>query len=142
MKTSQMRKALKFHPATKQVYGGVFPRNRIPRIPKHVRIAYVINTDPDNKPGKHWIAFFLTCNTVYYFDPYGIKPTGFKKILQSRKKKVYCGKRLQGMGRVCGHYCIYFILSMLTHHSLDIFGSDLQANDRIVQRFVQRHFPL
>ena len=112
MKTSQLGKALKFHPATKHVYGGVFPRNRIPRIPRHVRTAYVINTDPDSQPGQHWVAFFLTKDTVYYFDPYGIKPICFQKIFRSRKKKYFC-KRLQGMGRMCGHYCIYFILSVI-----------------------------
>lgn len=141
MLTSQLQKALQFHPQTKSVFAGVYARNRIPKVPTQKRLAYIINTDPAHKPGKHWVAFFLTRKTVYYFDPYGIPPQGFHRILQSRKNVQYFGKRLQGMGRMCGHYCLYFILTKQTTHSLKIFGSDLNANDRIVKRFVDKHFP-
>ena len=141
MKTSQLKHALLFHPSTKDVYGGVFARNRVPTIPKRQRIAYVVNTDPAHKPGQHWIAFFLTRDTIYYFDPYGTSPSGFTRILRSRKRKRYFGRRIQGTGRMCGHYCLYFILAMQTHQSFRIFGSDLDTNDRIVKQFVETHFP-
>ena len=141
MLTSQLRKALHFHPHTRNVFGGVYARNRIPRVPSKTQIAYIVNTDPADKPGKHWVAFYLTKNTVYYFDPYGIPPIGFHKILHARKNVLYFGQRLQGMGRMCGHYCLYFILAMRTDRSFQIFGDDYNANDRIVKRFVERHFP-
>jgi len=140
MRTSQLHKALRFHPHTKSVFAGVYARNKIPRVPLQKRVAYVVNTDPAHKPGKHWVAFFLTKNTVYYFDPYGIPPHGFRRILQSRKNVQYYGKSLQGMGRKCGHYCLYFILAMQTNLSMKIFGSDFKANDRIVKRFVENRF--
>lgn len=141
MLTSQLKNALQFHHQTKSVFAGVYARNRIPEVPREKRLAYIINTDQAHKPGKHWVAFFLTKTTVYYFDPYGIPPRGFARILKSRKKVRYFGRRLQGRGRMCGHYCLYFILTMQTKHSLKIFGSDLNANDRIVKRFVEKHFP-
>jgi len=141
MLTTELLKALRFHPHTKSVFAGVYARNKIPRIPLRKRVVYVVNTDPAHKPGTHWVVFFLTKNTVYYFDPYGTPPRGFHRILQSRKNAQYYGQRLQGMGRMCGHYCLYFILAMQTNLSMTIFGSDLNANDRIVKRFVERHFP-
>jgi hypothetical protein len=134
-------KALCFHHQTKSIFAGVYARNKIPKVPKQKRIAYIVNTDPANKPGKHWVAFFLTRKTIYYFDPYGIPPHGFHRILRSRKNVCYFGQRLQGMGRMCGHYCLYFILAMQTNLSLEIFGSDLSANDRIVKRLAEKHFP-
>ena len=140
MLTSQLRKALRFHPHTRSVFGGVYARNRIPPVPNK-EIAYIINTDPADKPGKHWVAFYLTKYTVYYFDPYGFPPTGFHKILHARKNVLYFGQRLQGMGRTCGHYCLYFILAMQRDRSFRIFSNDYNANDRIVKRFVERHFP-
>lgn len=121
MNTSQLQKALHFHPQTTSVFGGVYARNKLPRVPQNKKVAYIVNTDPAHKPGKHWVAFFLTKTTAYYFDPYGIPPKGFDKILKSRKKKFYFGQRLQGMGRMCGHYCLYFILTMQTKLSLKIF---------------------
>ena len=93
MITSQLRKALLLHPKTTIVYGGVYARNRIPTIPPHKKIAFIVNTDPSHKPGEHWVGFYLTKSTVYYFDPYGIPPVGFQKILQSRNKTLYFGKR-------------------------------------------------
>ena len=87
MKSSQIQKALQFHPQTKSTFGGVFARNKVPTIPKRKYISYVVNTDPSHKPGEHWVAFFFTPSEVYYFDPYGIPPARFERILNSRRKK-------------------------------------------------------
>jgi len=141
MKSSQILKALQFHPQTKSTFGGVFARNKVPTIPKGKCISFVVNTDPSSKPGEHWVAFFITPSEVYYFDPYGIPPTGFKRIINSRGKQYYFGQRLQGLGRMCGHYCLYFILCMRSYYTFNIFGSDFNANDRIVKQFVENHFP-
>lgn len=140
MFTRELKTALKRHRQTARVYGGVFARNRVPRIPKRKRIAYVVNTDPAHMPGQHWVAFYMDDDTVYYFDPYGLPPIGFERIMQSRKKQLFFKRRLQGQGKMCGQYCLYFILSMQTHRSFQLFGDDLNANDRIVEQFVRHHF--
>lgn len=141
MKSSQIQKALQFHPQTKSTFGGVFARNKVPTIPKRKYISYVVNTDPSHKPGEHWVAFFFTPSEVYYFDPYGIPPARFERILNSRRKRHYFGRRLQGLGQTCGHYCLYFILCMQTHYAFNIFGNNFNVNDRIVKQFVENHFP-
>ena len=140
MYTYQLKRALKKHHKTRSVYGGVFARDKIPIPPRGRRLAYIVNTDPSHKPGQHWVAFFITRDTVYYFDPYGLPPRGFKNVLHCRKQHVYYGKRLQGIGNVCGHYCLYFILSMQTKHSFNVFSDDLNTNDHIVKRFVEKRF--
>jgi len=78
---------------------------------------------------------------MYYFDPYRTSPNGFKRILRSRKCKRYFERLIQGTGRMCGHYCLYFILATQTHQSSCIFGSDLDTNGRIVKQFLETHFP-
>ena len=142
MKSSQLEKALSSHPVTRNIFKGVFARNRIPTFPKNERLSFVVNTDPAHKPGKHWLAFYVNEDTVYYFDSYGLVPKGFKKILTSRKNKKYFNRRLQGNGKECGHYCIFFLLQMCQHERLllNMFSNDLNANDRIVKRFIQERF--
>ena len=142
MRTSHIKRAMSVHPKTKGIFGGVFARNRVPkRIPAKT-VAYIVNTDPDHKPGQHWIALYITKETVYYFDPYGLPPQGFHRVRKWRKRMQYFKQRLQGRGRMCGHYCLYFILSTQMNLSFNVFGSDLNANDRLVYRLVKRHLPI
>ena len=140
MFSKQISTALERHRETSSIFGGVFARDKLPRIPRQKTIAYVVNTDPAHRPGQHWVAFYLNKDTVYFFDPYGLKPVGFRHIMSTRKNKVYFNKRLQGQGQTCGHYCLYFILAMRTKQSFNIFGDDFNANDRNVQLFVNKNF--
>jgi hypothetical protein len=142
MYTHQLKYALKTSPVTRDVSGGVFPRDKIPKIPKKTSIAYIFNTDPSYKNGQHWIAFYLTIDTVYYFDSYGLAPKGFKKILKSRRNCVHFPRRLQGNDEACGYYCLYFIYAMQTHRDFSQFSSDLTSNDMYVRRYVERRFPV
>ena len=142
MKSSQLMKALFSHPMTAKIFKGVFPRNRIPTIPDNETLSFVVNTDPAHKPGKHWVAFYINKNTVYYFDSYGLPPKGFGKILTSRSKRKYFTKRLQGNGKQCGHYCLFFLLHISHGEKLPInmFSDDLNANDRVVKQFIEERF--
>ena len=142
MNTTQIKKALTQHPFTKHLFKGVFPRDKIPRIPKNKVLSFIFNTDPSDKPGKHWVAFHLTRNTVFYFDSYGLPPYGFGKILRSRPKRKYFARRLQGNGQECGHYCLFFLLNICQGKKkpFQMFGKDLNVNDRIVKKYVEKHF--
>ena len=142
MYSGQLRRALIRHPLTRAYYFGVFARNTVPPIPFYRDVAFIVNTDPLHKPGQHWVAFFVTSDTVYYFDPYGRKPRGFDEIFNSRNNRLYFNKRIQGNGRTCGHYCLYFILSMVSSETLNVFSSDLNSNDRYVRRFISENFAL
>ena len=44
---------------------------------------------------------------------------------------------------VCGHYCMYFILTMVRGNidtMMARFGDDLDANDRVMRNEVMTHF--
>ena len=145
MKTSQLLKALGEHRETRDIFLGVFPSDKLPKaISRHRTIALVVNTDPSYKPGQHWCAFYITPSTVYFFDAYGIPPPkSFQRLMRSRRQKKVYERRLQGRGKVCGHYCMYFILAMARggyDYMFDCFGDDLDANDRIVRRMVMNNF--
>ena len=143
MDTHQLSLALQKHPETRDVFGGVLAYDQLPkRLSKYATKVFVINTDPSNKPGQHWVAAYITPECAFYFDSYGLAPQqpSVTKFLRKRKKVVFYSRRLQGTGSMCGHYCLYFSLLMRRKQRMRKFGDHYDANDRLVQRYVLKHF--
>ena len=145
MNTQQIEALLNRDPYSKDIFKKVCARDQIekPTFPS----AYVINSDPSNKPGEHWIAvYFDKKGRGEYFDSYGLPP----HVLQldsymncySSTDWIYNKKPLQALfSSVCGHYCVYFILfrcrGKSLHRIVHNFSSNLTENDRCVTRFIQ-----
>lgn len=145
MKTKTLVRALKRNIHTKEVFGGVLPCNWLPkRVNKNKNVAFIVNTDPSDKKGQHWVAFFFTPCHSYFFDAYGNAPKlkVFEKFLRKRKESSYFNTRVQGTGRSCGYFCLFFILSMLGKVDWNVFGDYLQFNDQYVIRIMKEHFHL
>src|SRR5690606_11740874 len=49
-------------------WGGVFPSDRVKLLPFHY---VVINVDPHDKKGSHWLACYSTNKRAYLWDSYG-----------------------------------------------------------------------
>lgn len=111
MNTSQILRALKYHPATRDKFIGVFAANQLPTIVKKP-CCFVVNTDVDTGPGQHWVAFYFDVDVADYFDSYGLPPALFEKYLKLNATYLNISNvQLQGfMSSVCGQYCIYFLL--------------------------------
>jgi hypothetical protein len=62
-------------------FGGVYPRVLLPDTLNQK--AIVINTDPHDQPGAHWVCVYLNTPVVEYFDSYGLPPliVTFKTLL-------------------------------------------------------------
>ena len=61
MNSNQLLHILQQDTFTKTVFADVLPSDRLPakiRKPK----GFILNTDPSNKPGTHWVAMFLVTN--------------------------------------------------------------------------------
>lgn len=144
MRTQQLERALKGHRDVRPYFMGVYASDMLPKyIPKRKARLIVANTDPSQRPGKHWVAYYFTPgDTVYYFDPTGHEPynSALRRLLKHRPKQRIFGRRIQGIDRTCGYYCLYFILAMVRGYNFTIFGDDLAANDRLVRRWVKRNF--
>lgn len=105
---------------------------------KH-QIGIVINTDPHDGPGQHWVAVFcdirpeLEYPRMTYFDSYAMNPekeiqTLMKrwkaqwdetKIHKSGMKLTYNKTRHQYKDSECGMYCAYFHYACLTELPMD-----------------------
>lgn len=94
---------------------------------------FVINTDPSNKPGSHWIAFYFPkYGSSEFFDSYGrdTKNKFFLKMLSlySPTYKVN-RRRLQGdFSTCCGHYCCLFLYYRINAESLREFIGNFTMN--------------
>lgn len=114
---------------------------KLPELYKKGRhqIGIVINTDPHDGPGQHWVAVFcdirpeLEYPRMTYFDSYAMSPEPEIKTLMKRwkdqwdqtgihsksMKLTYNKIRHQYKDSECGMYCVYFHYACLTNLSMD-----------------------
>ena len=102
---------------------------------KH-RIGIVINTDPHDGPGQHWVAVFcdirpeLEFPRMTYFDSYAYTPEPEIQKLMARWKEQWDGHaapmqltynklRHQYRDSECGMYCLYFHYACLMEIPMD-----------------------
>jgi hypothetical protein len=114
MNTAKIGRALRNHQSTSQHFIGVFPSDQLPGGLPFKPCALVINTDPADKPGQHWVAAYFDSNgAVDYFDSYGLEPTvrNIDQFLHTHSDFVFCNRhQVQGyLSSVCGQYCIFFL---------------------------------
>ena len=105
--------------------------------------ARVIKTDEAKKPGQHWVGAYITESTTCFFDSYGFPPLEetYKKLLEiSTSPIVYNKKCVQSLfTSSCGAFVACFVYCLSNGYSFDrflnLFDSDLQANEKIIERF-------
>jgi hypothetical protein len=127
---------------------GVFARDELPDLNLRRRpFALILNTDPRNKPGQHWLAIFAPkAGRVELFDSYGLPPNfygldSFDLIYNSTSFH-------SSSSSVCGHYCKFFlfnrtkgylfydIIEYLKYHCSSDFDSFVLSNiNQLQSRF-------
>ncbi len=75
MNSLQILNILKSDPFTKTVFTNVLPSDRLPHEIQKKPRGFVLNTDPSNRPGTHWVAMYLTAEGKgKFWDSYGEAP--------------------------------------------------------------------
>jgi len=146
MQSGTMREALEKQPLTRDFFKDVVAADMLPEKEEQCGI-YVVNTHPHQKPGEHWVTIEYASDHVKYFDPTGNPPhetiTHYLKKTKARPTIVYSAVRRQGIRATCGLYCMYQILTRTSaQHSLDVFSTDYEFNDRLVYKLVHTYFDL
>lgn len=145
MNSFEIADCLQSLPHTKGLFRGVYPENVLKSINPHNGM-YVVNLDPWNKPGSHWVAIWLHNEQKEYFSSYGrpaVTPH-IAKFLGDRYK--FNDLLLQHpFSIVCGQYCVYFLCNRADGHSFETilghFSShSLKRNDLIVAEFMNKTF--
>lgn len=144
MNSLQLETALKILRVNTKVYAA----NRLPRT-LSTPCGIIINTDPDTKPGSHWIAIFIDkYRNGEFFDSYGFPPQidFHKQFLKTACRKwIHSPVGLQSYNTiVCGQYCLVFLYFRARGRSmgefLKIFSGDPHNNDKIVTQLYHRLF--
>lgn len=149
MNSKQIYSALRSHPVTTKQFIGIYPSDQLPdTVPWPC--ALVVNTDPHDKPGQHWVAIYVDQDgNADYFDSYG-QDINTKSILDFVKmNSTDCSvndKQLQApLTSVCGQYCIYFVLMRCMkrpmYYIVRLF-KDRFISDAFITEFINRHFNL
>lgn len=76
MDTGQLRAVLS--QSLGSSFAGVYPRDLIPHQLRPYEKAIVVNTDPHDRPGMHWVCLYLNTPIIEYFDSYGLPPYTMK----------------------------------------------------------------
>lgn len=148
MNSQQIASVLNSDCYSKTTFRGVYPRNKLPHLiaSSHRPVAYVINTDHSDGPGKHWVGvWFDTRGRAEYFDSFGFPPTLYPDIesfiLRNSRSYRYSSVWIQDwMSSNCGFYVLYFILQKSRGCTLGRLMSifhprQLVRNDqRVIQR--------
>lgn len=118
MNTFQLNCVLNCDHVLKHMAKDVLAADQLPKAQlRQFPSAYIVNTEPSNMEGKHWVAFYFDSNgNGEFFDSYGNSPQSYNRtfltfVLQNASKYRYNDIKLQNDDSdVCGQYCVYFLL--------------------------------
>jgi len=143
MNTREINRLL--HARCRESFLGTFASDRLPaRLPARRPLFLVVNTDPHNRPGEHWIAIYVDSESKGEFFDSLCQPTPTKfanfldKCCASWKTS---SRQLQSAAsRFCGHYCIFYCVFRSLGFSLNriesCFTNDTGVNDVFVHGII------
>lgn len=125
---------------------GVFPADHLPSmkslrsvLAKAPLCCVIVNTDPANRPGTHWVLFIASLNRgnvhLEYFDSYGLPIMIHTALYASCLRSQYVSQirkcntlTLQSTATsVCGHYCLLVAHFRARGNSFDFIVSYLRS---------------
>jgi hypothetical protein len=118
----------------------VVSADEIPRRPVQKPAGFIINTDPSELPGKHWVCFYLPKKgPIEFFDSLGHSPEYYHPLFRSflivnGPSYLHNTGRLQDYGSpYCGEYCLDFLIQREKGNSycnyMTQFGDNYAKND-------------
>lgn len=95
-------------------FGGVFAADELNEIGNNA--YYILNTDPIDKKGQHWVVMNINDNLCEFFDSAGNHPSYYHEkwhdfLLEKTGAYVYNDLAFQKQNtQVCGEYCALYII--------------------------------
>lgn len=120
------------------------------------KIGVIFNTDPHNKPGKHWISLFINIKKkkIFFFDSTGDKmPIQIKKFIERIEKQglklnpkiKFISDSNEGVehqygNTECGIYSLFFIVHMLEDKLTEHYLKTHILKDEYMEKFRHIYF--
>ena len=142
MNTVELQSYMLNDPYIRQYYGGVLGRDQLPTFIDKPKI-YIVNTDPIDEPGTHWITTFID-EVSEYIDSLGEEPEqDFKNFLIIHGPQFkYNNEIIQSFtSDLCGHYCLMYSYFRCRGYKFEdiisMFSTNLMLNDVRVNYFYE-----
>ena len=148
MDSRELNNLMLKNPITKTKFRGVFPVDKVPLVPSHKQMFFIINLDPSWEKGSHWVAVMSTSKGFCeYFDSFGWdSPYAHLKKGLLKNNYIFSQKRLQhSFSTTCGQWCLLFIYYRCSGKSykkfLSLFSTkNKMKNDIKVNSAVEKIF--
>ena len=134
---------------TRGSFAGVYACDQLSsiKINKYPK-SFVVDTDPMELPGTHWIAtYFNEQMKGEFFDSYGKHPIHYNKHFADFRNVEWEHNKIQlqsAFSTVCGQYCIYFLYHCCRKRSMssivNSFVNDKLRNYQLVYDFFRRKY--
>lgn len=133
-------------------FGGVFAADKAFRNIKSYPKAFIVNTDPSDEPGEHWLrVWFNNDESVEFYDSYAMPPRYYSKDIQRFVRRPILQDipwALQERdSRTCGDYALYFLMMRAKGHHIPSTMKQFSRQDyvnnslkvvRHIKRFIKR----
>lgn len=125
---------------------GVFPCDVHPKTKKK-NFSLIFNTGKKDSDGEHFIAISVSNKKVFYFDPFGERPTNddiLKFISSLERTLTWNTTKIQHeASSFCGFYCLAYLVSIKRRVSFSRFKNlfsiqNLKKNDEKVIEFLTK----
>ena len=103
-------------PLLKYRYSGSFPSDYVPTLDNDT--FAIVNTQPSNMQGEHWIIIANFRQNLYFADSFGCKKYSFLK----QQYEQMMPDPLQSHPSVCGFYTIYAAFHLFKFRQKEITG--------------------
>ena len=127
-------------PTLKPYFSGTMPCDRLPRSPdKKGPVAYIVNTDREGQPGRHWLALWTCDNECEILDSYALpletyETTGPLQTWLNKhwKTVIQNSQSLQSLfSRSCGDYALFFLIDRSQGKSMNEFVKRFDKHDYV-----------
>ena len=146
----QLEYLARYDPALKPYFYGVVACDRLPKKPTRRTCGYIVNTDPHDTPGKHWLGIWTKGDVCEVMDSFALPLEYYQAeplnewIVKHWKYIVTNTRSLQAMNsESCGHYALMYLKERANGQTLQEFLNqfskhDYVANDHKVGQVLKR----
>ena len=146
MNSKQVYHALFKNPVTFPFFDGVYPIDQLEEIIMKPQLV-IVNTDPSNSKGEHWVAIFFEGNSVNFFDSFGQKVSSYGEEIvnfidrySNINQCISSTKRVQPLHTdICGELCLYFAYLKCLGFDLNTIIKSLSDVEKAL-KFVDNHY--
>lgn len=136
-------------------YKGVYAIDEIDKIPTSNKMGFVLNLDPHDKPGSHWVAVYIDADddqAVEYYDSFGKNPPehlreDLKKLVEKINPENYLKFKInrcvqqRSNSNNCGVFAMKFLMDRFDGKPFpECSGySDIIKSEKMARKFRSQH---